>query len=543
MGIDTTIHRVPRYVVGVFFGLLLLLGWFVFADYGVSWDEVADRTNGQVSLRYAAELLTPGWAARHPVLQQAALIQNSYDNDHGVLFEFPLAWLDVVRPGTDLRTSFLLRHAAVFLVSLGGIWALFRLATLRFRDERLGLLAAALLVLSPRFFAESFYNGKDLPFVMTFTLSIYTLARLLERPSWRRAVVHGLVTAAAVDIRVLGLLLVPFTFTLLGLQFWSAPTLPGRHRLLRAGLAYGLTAVVAVVACWPFLWANPVRHLAIAYYSISHYAWGGSLLYLGHVIPAKIIPWHYALVWMSITIPLAYQAAAVVGLAVVAWGLVRQPWRALRTFDGQLNLLLVGWLVLPLALVMVLHSAIYDGWRHLYFVYPALLLFTIEGGLAVARFGQRHAGWRKLALGLALLAGAEAVLTAVRMVRMHPHQQVYFSYLTSQQAERLFERDYWALSYRQGLEYLVARQPQGTILVDAAQSTPLESNVAWLAPRDRARVVQTARGAGQYIITSYRSISGAYPDTVGQEVFAVRADGIKILSVFKRPAASPSATR
>jgi hypothetical protein len=494
-------------------------------------------------LRYAAELLTPGWAARHPVLQQAALIQNSYDNDHGVLFEFPLAWLDVVRPGTDLRTSFLLRHAAVFLVSLGGIWALFRLATLRFRDERLGLLAAALLVLSPRFFAESFYNGKDLPFVVTFTLSIYTLARLLEQPSWRRAVAHGLVTAAAVDIRVLGLLLVPFTFTLLGLQFWSAPTLPGRHRLLRAGLAYGLTAVVAVVACWPFLWANPVRHLAIAYYSISHYAWGGSLLYLGHVIPAKTIPWHYALVWMSITIPLAYQAAAVIGLAVVAWGLVRQPWRALRTFAGHLDLLLVGWLVLPLALVMVLHSAIYDGWRHLYFVYPALLLFTIEGGLAVARFGQRHAGWRKLALGLALLAGAEAVLTAVRMVRMHPHQQVYFSYLTSQQAERLFERDYWSLSYRQGLEYLVARQPQGTILVDAAQSTPLESNVAWLAPRDRARVVQTARGAGQYIITSYRSISGAYPDTVGQEVFAVRADGIKILSVFKRPAASPSATR
>jgi hypothetical protein len=543
MGIDTTIHRVPRYVVGVFFGLLLLLGWFVFADYGVSWDEVADRTNGQVSLRYAAELLTPGWAARHPVLQQAALIQNSYDNDHGVLFEFPLAWLDVVRPGTDLRTSFLLRHAAVFLVSLGGIWALFRLATLRFRDERLGLLAAALLVLSPRFFAESFYNGKDLPFVVAFTLSIYTLARLLEQPSWRRAVAHGLVTAAAVDIRVLGLLLVPFTFTLLGLQFWSAPTLLGRHRLLRAGLAYGLTAVVAVVACWPFLWANPVRHLAIAYYSISHYAWGGSLLYLGHVIPAKTIPWHYALVWMSITIPLAYQAAAVIGLAVVAWGLVRQPWRALRTFAGHLDLLLVGWLVLPLALVMVLHSAIYDGWRHLYFVYPALLLFTIEAGLAVARFGQRHAGWRKLALGLALLAGAEAVLTAVRMVRMHPHQQVYFSYLTSQQAERLFERDYWSLSYRQGLEYLVARQPQGTILVDAAQSTPLESNVAWLAPRDRARVVQTARGAGQYIITSYRSISGAYPDTVGQEVFAVRADGIKILSVFKRPAASPSATR
>jgi hypothetical protein len=516
--------------------LLLLLGGFVFADYGVSWDEAADRTNGQVSLRYAAELLTPGWAARHPVLQQAPLIQNSYDNDHGVLFEFPLAWLDVVRPGTDLRTSFLLRHAAVFLVSLGGIWALFRLATLRFRDERLGLLAAALLVLSPRFFAESFYNGKDLTFVAAFTLGIYTLALLLERPSWRRAAVHGLVTAAAVDIRVLGLLLVPFTFTLLGLRYWHAPTWPARRPLVWAGLVYGLTAVVAVIACWPFLWANPVRHLAIAYYSLSHYAWRGSVLYLGHVLPAKTIPWHYALVWMSITTPLAYQVAALVGLAVAAWSLGRQPWHALRTFNGQLDLLLAGWLVLPLALVMVLHSVIYDGWRHLYFVYPALLLFAIQGGLAIAKLGQRHSGWRKLALGLGLVAGAEAVLTVVRMVRMHPHQQVYFSYLTTSQAERLFERDYWAVAYRQGLEHLVALQPQGTILLDAAQISPLESNVVWLTPADRARVVQTARGAGHYFITSYRSISGAYPDTLGQEVFAVRADGLKILSIFKRPA-------
>nr|GFC02582.1 hypothetical protein [Tanacetum cinerariifolium] len=156
--------------------------------------------------------VAPSWAANQALLQQAPQFENYFDNDHGVLFELPLALADVLRPGTDRLSFYLLRHAAVFLVSLGGIWALFKLATLRFRDERLGLLAAGLFVLSPRFFGESFYNNKDMVFVAAFTLASYTLARLLARPSGRRALVHALTTAAAIDIRILAIILIPFTY-------------------------------------------------------------------------------------------------------------------------------------------------------------------------------------------------------------------------------------------------------------------------------------------------------------------------------------------
>jgi hypothetical protein len=68
-------------------------------------------------------------------------------------------------------------------------------------------LGAALLVFSPRIFAEAFHNYKDLVFMNLFAVGAYTLTRLLRRPTAKRAAVHALVTALATDVRIMGLLL------------------------------------------------------------------------------------------------------------------------------------------------------------------------------------------------------------------------------------------------------------------------------------------------------------------------------------------------
>jgi len=534
------VRRVPRTVVGLFFGSLLLLGAGLFRDYGVSWDEPVDRQNGLVSLRYAAGRLAPAWAARQPRLRGVPNLAGYVDNNHGVLFELPLAWLDVVRPGTEARTTYLLRHAAVFLVCWAGTWALFGLARLHLRDERLALLAAALLVLSPRFFAESFYNGKDLVFTALFTVGAYAAARLLARPTLGRALVAGLATAAATDVRLLGLLLAPMVLALLavggpGPASGFGPNPASLASRWRAGLAYALAAALGTVAGWPYLWESPLAHLLDAWRSLSHFHWGGStMLYLGQQITDADLPWHYPLVWLSVTTPLAYQVAGLLGLGVAAAALLRHPRVRLRQPSGQLDALLAGWLVLPLVLVIGLHSVLYDGWRHLYFIYPALLLLAVRGGQWLWQQRGRSAGWRALARGLGGLAAAEAVFTAGRMVAMHPFEQTFFSYLPARQVERLFERDYWALSYRQGLEFVVARQPRGVIALDVSHVPPLDNNKVWLSAADRARLVLQPGAAGRYLITAYRHTPGAYPDTVGREVYAIRANGVKILSVFWR---------
>ena len=104
------------------------------------------------------------------------------------------------------------------------------------------------------------------------------------------------------------------------------------------------------------------------------------------------------------------------------------------------------------------------------------------------------------------------------MVAMHPFEHTFFSYLLARQAERLFERDYWALSYRQGLALVVARQPRGVIALNVSHVPPLDNNKGWLRPADQARLVLRLGAPGRYLLTAYRPTPGAYPDTAGREV-------------------------
>lgn len=525
----------PRWLAPAFFSSLLLLGAWLVADYGVSWDEPVDHLNGLVSLKHVATLVAPEWAARQPLLQQVPPLAGYVDNDHGVLFELPLALLHTLLPN-DLPTYYLWRHMATFLVCVGGIWALYRLALLRFQNQYAALFTALLLVLSPRMFAESFYNAKDLVFLAAFTLGMYTLARLLARPTLGRALVHGLATAAALDIRILGSMLVPFTLTLLALEA-ALPTHQGlsRARLGAVGAAYLLSTVGAGIAGWPYLWAAPLDNFLQAFEAMRQFRWQGKVLYLGEYESAQTLPWHYAPVWLLVTTPFAYTLGALGGLLLHTRQLFRQPRAVLGTYAGRLDLLFCGWLLGPLMLVIGLHSVLYDGWRHLYFVYPALLLLAMGGGWRLWQWGQQTAQRQRVALTVAGLVALEMAVTAVRMGRMHPQQQVYFSFLPTHKIEQWFERDYWGLSYRQGLEYLARTYPQGPILVDPQHLAPFENNRALLPAADRQRFVFSETAPGRFLILDYRSQAGTVVTPTGWEVYRVTADGLPILAICQVP--------
>ena len=527
----------PRELVRLFFGLLLLLGLAIFADYGVSWDEPADRINGLVSACYVADLAAPRWAARLLWLQQTQPFAVFLEKDHGVLFELPLAFYDQLRPSTDSRTYYLVRHLCTFLVSMAGTWALYRIGRRRFEDWRLGLLTAGALVLSPRFFAESFYNAKDIVFMALFTLAFFTLTRLLARPTWRRALLHGAATAAAIDVRVLGLLLVPLTLGALALEALFDPAADPAHRRRLAGSAglYLGAAALATVAGWPYLWSAPWTNLRQAFDNMSHFRWVGQVLYLGTREWSTQLPWHYLPVWIAVTTPVVYLLAAATGILGLLGALLRRPLALLRTAAGRLDLLLLGWLLGPLLLVIGLKSVVYDGWRHLYFVYPALLLLGVRGVMVLhtaARATPARRRLGRLAAGLALLAVAH---TAWRMVRLHPQQQVYFSFLSPAQAERLFERDYWGLSYRQALERLLAQQPQGRIRVSGEHNVLVSNNFLILTPAQQSRLSLGDTSPGSFLLSSYRPPPGPYRDSTGREVFSLQPGGLRILSVFERP--------
>ena len=533
------VARQRSFYVRIYFGLLLLLGLGCYKDYGVSWDEPVDRINGMVSAKYVGGLLAPDWTSHQMGFAGTPDIHGYRENDHGVLFEMPLAFVDQFIGINDSRTYYLLRHFAVFLVFAAGTWALYQIGRVRFNSWRLGLLLSTLLVLSPRFFAEAFYNGKDIVFLAFFALGAYTLVRLLQRPSLARAVVHGVATAAAIDVRILGILLIALTIGMVGLEVLFGPATKARRlQFARALPVFGVVVVVAVVLGWPYLWEAPVDNFLAALENMKRFRWDGEVIYLGDRVSSLALPWHYAPVWIIITTPVAYIAAFLLGAVATAYALLRHPLAHLRTFEGRLDVLFLGWFALPIFMVIVLHSVIYDGWRHLYFVYPALLLVALRGAQALWQQGQQLRWLRPVALGAAGLAGLEVVYTVGRMVQAHPQEQVYFSFLPGNEADRLFERDYWGLSYRQGLEWVAQHDPAPQLNVMAQNGGLIENNLAIMKPELRARFRVWEPGKEQeagpqlYFLGAYRTHPEPYPSSLGAEVYTLKPFGVTALSVL-----------
>ncbi|WP_400192684.1 ArnT family glycosyltransferase [Hymenobacter sp. B81] len=540
-GFASFLSRWPlsRWLPSAFFVLVLLLGLRLFDDYGVSWDEQYDHYNGAVNAKYVTERLAPALVRNNPAAAAIEPLAGYSDRDHGPAFEYPVFGLtQLLGLDHDSRPTYLLRHLCVFLVFYGGLLAFYGLVRRRYGDWRLGLLGAAALWGTPRLFAESFYNAKDLTFLAAFTLGMYTLSRLLHRPHWHRALLHGLALGAAVALRVTGVLLVPLTLVGLGLTWLRTPA-ERRRPLLLAALLWLPAAVPTALLFWPWLWEAPWTNLTTAFRNLSQFTrWGGTVLYRGELLPASALPWHYAPTWIALTTPLAYLVAFGLGLLAFLARLRRRLAYLWETEAGTLDLLTVAWLLGPLLAVVWFDSVLYDGWRHLYFVYPALVLLALGAVQQLARLSKASSSLaRRGAQATLLLLGAGALEPGWRIVRDHPRQQVYFNQLISAaEVERGFERDYWGLGYRAGLEWILRHDHSPQISVSSSFSEVVRNNLLLLPPRDRTRFVVKPPRQARYFLTNYRwhPQMYTYADSVGWEVYAEYSRGIRIMSVYRR---------
>jgi hypothetical protein len=154
---------------------------------------------------------------------------------------------------------------------------------------------------------------------------------------------------------------------------------------------------------------------------------------------------------------------------------------------------------------------------------------------------------RKRSLHVVLTAGLLLCLAPVVtfMLENHPFEHVYFNRFAGSDMKVIkqrFELDYWGLSYRKALEYIVRSDSSPTIRIYTA-TYPGRLNVAMLNRRDRGRVdlVYTPEEA-DYVMTNYRYHPQEY--SYGPEVFGVKVGNASINSVFHvgtRPMTQPSA--
>jgi hypothetical protein len=517
------VNNNSRVTAGVFFLAFLLVGLHSYRDYGLSWDEGVNRHTGWVSFNYVFKgdksLLT--FSARY----------------HGVAFEVPLVILENAFHWRSLREIYFMRHLLTFLAFYVGVYFFYRLGRLYFDSWKIGLLGSLFLVLSPRIFAEAFYNSKDLVFLSFFIISMYTLFNFLRKMSLPWAVAHSLSCAILTDVRVMGIMVPCVTLVL------YITAVFGRGRLVKTQLRKNISAflvflfltVFFVILFWPFLWSNPLEHFIQAFKRLSHYKWLWQDLYMGKLVPATKLPWHYIPVWILITTPVLYTFNFLIGLLSTVPSAGKR-WRHLLSAEqGRFQLAVLLWFFSPLLMVIIFRSVLYDAWRHMFFIYPAFLLISVQGVVAIFAFFKTQRPTCLIGRAVFALAILFSVLhTLDFMTTYHPYQNVYFNMLAGRDLRANWELDYWGLSYRKALEYILERDGDNKIKI-LVGNDPGRLNADILTPRQKKRLVYVSDPKeAKYILSEFRSLgshSQDYPYT--NEFYSIHVGRAKIMVVYK----------
>ncbi len=430
--------------------LFLLAGIAVLDDYGVAWDEKKQRRITEANLSYIL--------GSHDGLQL-----KQKDKHYGVAFELPLLLTERLLGLEDTRTIYLSRHLLTHLFFLLGGLCCYLLAVRLFNNRILALAAMLLFLLHPRLYAHSFFNSKDIPFFSMFMISLFLIHRAFARDTMRAFLLCGAAVAVLINLRVMGVMLLIAVVGMRGLDVWYASDKQERIRVLKTLVSFVGGGVLTLYAIWPYLWEDPLGRLVEAITAASRFPRESVELFKGTLVHSTDLPWEYLPTWFLITTPWVVLLLGFIGIVLVLGRGILRPGDILRNTPLRFQLLLLICFIFPILAVIVFNSVLYDGWRHMYFLYAPFCLLAVYGLHWLVSFSKEKY-WK---VGVYAAAGIGLVMVVIEMVQIHPYQNVYFNALvdhhTPEYLRTQYEMDYWGTSYREGLEYLLEHYPDSPV--------------------------------------------------------------------------------
>ena len=397
-------------------------------DFGVTWDEFERYHNGWNVWNFLRGL------------RPREAFQETGGHLYPGLFDTICAALETHVP----LNRWALRHMINAVFGWIGIVYTGRLAG-RLFGPWTGVLGMALLALSPRFFAHSMNNPKDVPFAAMSMVALFYISTMSPRwpyISFSTGLKITVALALALSVRAGALLYLGYFGLLVG---WYVLAEGNTNWRRLADTAARVAAIVTGMLLlgtifWPWAGGAPFTRPFQALLGVSNYEWDGVVLFNTFEYPGHGLPWHYAPWWFLISTPPVVLLGALCSLLLLV-----------RRKTALLTAGLWGVAMFPVAAAVLRESTLYDGVRHLLFVQPVLVVLAAAGWTeAHARVGTR---WLRHGVTGALAIGLGAAL--VFMVRFHPNQGVYFNALVGgpRGAQLRYDMDYWGNCMLQAVEW------------------------------------------------------------------------------------------
>ena len=526
----------------VFFILLLCAAFVLYDDYGGFTDELSEINVSATNFKYILTKLN--LAENFPVIptvdsgKLADLPQYQY-RYYGSAVMMPSLFVNML-PGTTMDTAQFLnfRRLYTFLNFYLALICCYFIFRVRFKNGWIAILGTAMLTLTPRLFAESFYNGKDMIFFSWFLISLFGISYYLMKNSIWGLVIFCIAFGLTVNTRNYGIILWP-AFLTLGFINWRQK--PDRQKKdLIPVIATGFISIFFYYLFTPFLWSDPIRNFIDSIkFSANQVGIGDAELFMGKFItPGNC--WYYIPVWMGITIPVLYILFFLIKLIFLGKELGGRkfvfPISEARLFD----LFCLFLIIFSYIGIVLSHAVIYHGWRHSYFLYGPFIILSVGGLANLWNLQIRKENLFKLKNALLFcICLISFASTGFWIVKNHPLDFVYFNEIGRHYA-RQFTRDYWGVASKSCIrdlagEYDYIHPIMLGVNADLTYGSTQNSLLRFPAEiQERFQVVWKNNNA-EYLCFSYKNIPGNDHPIPGFEIMkSYRVDGYDVAAIYKR---------
>jgi tetratricopeptide (TPR) repeat protein len=390
-------------------------------------------------------------------------------------------------------------HVRHLFNAILGFLAMFFTASIarELAGRKAAILTLLFLFLSPRFLGHSLMNPKDIPFAAGYIIAIYFLMQLMKNmPNPTRKNMLGFVlgTALAIATRAGGLMIFGFLGLFFLMDFWSKRKLETTQNLLLSYLKTGAILIGASyilgLLFWPFGLVSPIAHPLEALGEFSKLGVRIRVLFAGESIMTDSEPWYYLPMWMYRTIPL-FVTLGFFGSFLFIKKYISQ--------DKSLFISLLYFVALfPLAFIAAKESLLHDGWRHLIFVYPPMVVAAV---LFWINLDKLAIGKKNLQYGLYGILALLMLEPAFFIIKNSAYPYTYFQPLAGGISGNYghYETDYWGLSVKQAVQWLeneniVSDNMKDTVIIASSFQYPAD---VYLKKYDKVKTKYT-RFQGRY---------------------------------------------
>ena len=532
--------------VFIFFITLLITGINIFADYGISIDEDNTRVIGFLSLEKIYSFFSLNNISEITKIIESDALAHSRDDTatSGVAFDLPMAFIEYFFGIKDSRSYFLLRHFSTFLIFIISSIYFYRIIFNKYRSVSFSLLGTSFLIISPRIFGESFFNNKDIVLMSFFIIGFFYAVKFIQNKNIFNSIYFAFICSLIINVRILGLIL-PLIISF----FYLISILRSQNNKIYSSICFVTFVFLFLIFSFllsPYLWVDTLDNLFKTLSYMKNHFLNLNIFYLGKYYFFSEVPWHYHMTSILVSTPIIYTFLFIIGFIVILKRTTLRlfnidkniSYKDLWRGDKELQDLLCFIILVSMLLITIDTGKLsYNGWRHLYFIYPFFILISLKG-LSYLENNFVHLKRNKKVLKIFILI--LMLPTLLWMYKNHPYQNLYFNSLVKNNFNRYFEVDYWGLTNKEALEIIIKKEEKiVNIYNNSTSDLNLTKKILRKDDRKMINIVGNSEDA-DYIINHFYDWRSKkdwqdYKPPHGFEILdEIKVNNVSINSIYKR---------